>query len=73
MRKLTERQSEVLEALSQYIKKYNYSPVYRDLATLFGVKSPSTVCGFVHSLKEKGYVNWEEGQPRTLRIIKTAS
>ncbi|USK56592.1 transcriptional regulator [Cytobacillus solani] len=73
MRKLSKRQEEVLEAISQYIEKYNYPPAYRELCDILDVKSTSTVSGFLHSLKKKGYISWEEGLPRTLRIIKTAS
>ncbi|TCJ04483.1 transcriptional regulator [Cytobacillus praedii] len=73
MQKLSKRQEEVLEAISQYIEKNNYPPAYRDLAAMLGLKSPSTVSNLLNSLKKKGYVNWEEGQPRTLHIIITAS
>lgn len=73
MRKLSKRQEEVLEAISQYIEKYNYPPAFRDLATMLGLKSPSTVSNLLNQLKKKGYISWEPTQPRTLRIIKTAS
>lgn len=73
MRQLSKRQVEVLEALSQYIKKYNYPPSYRDLAMIIGAKSPSTISTLLNQLKKKGYINWEPAQPRTLHILKTAS
>jgi repressor LexA len=73
MHKLTKRQEEVLEALSQYIKKYNYPPAYRDLGAILGIKSSSTISGLLNQLKSKGYISWIPTQPRTLRILKTAS
>lgn len=73
MRDLTRRQKEVLEAIEQYIKAHNYPPAFRDIADMLGLKSSSTVSDLLHKLKNKGYISWEPTQPRTLRIIKTAS
>ncbi|WP_026581011.1 LexA family protein [Bacillus sp. J33] len=73
MRKLSKRQKETLEAINQYINKHNYPPAFRDIADMLGLKSPSTVSDLLHKLKDKGYISWEPTQPRTLRIIKTAS
>lgn len=73
MRDLTKRQKEVLEAINQYINKHNYPPAFRDIGDMLGIKSSSTVSDLLHKLKAKGYISWEPTQPRTLRIIKTAS
>lgn len=73
MRDLTRRQKEVLEAISEYINKHNYPPAFRDIAAMLGIKSSSTISDLLHKLKNKGYISWEPTQPRTLRIIKTAS
>ncbi|WP_456273649.1 LexA family protein [Bacillus sp. AK031] len=73
MAELTQRQKEVLEAISEYGNKNNYPPAYRDIGEMVGLKSSSTVSWFLHKLKEKGYISWEPTQPRTLRVIKTAS
>lgn len=73
MRDLTRRQMEVLEAISEYINKHNYPPAFRDIADMLGIKSSSTISDLLHKLKNKGYISWEPTQPRTLRIIKTAS
>jgi len=70
MHDLTKRQVEVLEAINKYIKDNHYAPAYRDLGKILGVKSPSTVSNFLYKLKKKGYVNWKDGQPRTLFIIE---
>ncbi|USK46364.1 transcriptional regulator [Cytobacillus oceanisediminis] len=73
MRDLTRRQKEVLEAISEYINKHNYPPAFRDIADMLGIKSSSTISDLLLKLKNKGYISWEPTQPRTLRIIKTAS
>ncbi|MDQ0268855.1 transcriptional regulator [Cytobacillus purgationiresistens] len=71
--KLTKRQKETLDAVINYVNENNYSPSYREIAKELGLASSSTVSGILHSLRKKGFVCWEEGQPRTLRILKTAS
>lgn len=73
MRDLTRRQKEVLDVIVKYVNVHNYPPAYRDIASMLGLKSPSTVSVLLHKLKDKGYISWEPTQPRTLRIIKTAS
>lgn len=73
MRKLTSRQREVLETLEKYVATNHYPPSYRELGTMVGIASPSTISGVLNRLRDNGYVNWEEGRPRTLRIIKTVS
>lgn len=72
MHDLTRRQREALQVIEVYVQKYNYPPAIRDISVIMGVKSGSTVSSFLHQLKKKGYVDWKEGQPRTLHIIKTA-
>ncbi|MFO1443660.1 transcriptional regulator [Bacillus sp. Bva_UNVM-123] len=56
-----------------YIHEHGYPPSYRDLCEVLYVKSPSMISDFLHKLSDRGYINWLVGQPRTLRIIKTAS
>lgn len=70
MNKLTKRQTEVLEAIHKYVQEHHYAPAYRELGVLIGVKSSSTVSDFLQKLKSKGYIDWTEGQPRTLRIVE---
>jgi SOS-response transcriptional repressor LexA len=67
---LTKRQIEVLKAIDNYIQENHYAPAYRELGKIIGVRSSSTISDFLHKLKDKGYVDWEEGQPRTLHIIE---
>jgi repressor LexA len=71
--KLTDRQLGILNMISEFIMKRGYSPSYRDIAKSVKLASPSTVVGHLEKLKEKGYVTWEPGCPRTLQILKTAS
>ncbi|MCY8513575.1 transcriptional regulator [Bacillus atrophaeus] len=70
MRKITKRQSEVLETISQFIDQKGYPPSYRQLMKELGVNSPSTVKGLLDALKRKEYITWQEGLPRTLRLLE---
>lgn len=70
MHKLTRRQAEVLEAIRKYVQIHHYAPAFRELGGILGLKSSSTVSGHLQKLKSKGYIDWIEGQPRTLRIIE---
>ena len=66
----TKRQNEVLEALTNYINTNGYPPSFRDLGESLGLKSSSTISDLLDKLRNKGYVTWEEGRPRTLQVLK---
>lgn len=70
MSKLTKKQRDILDAIQSYTAINYYPPSYRELAKIMNLVSPSSVKGYLDILKKKGYVNWEEGQPRTLHIIE---
>lgn len=67
---LTKKQIEFLKILSKYIKEHKYSPTIRELCELTGLKSTSTVKGYIDRLVEKGILEREDDKPRTLRIVK---
>lgn len=71
--KLTKRQNDVLLSIVDYIKTNGYPPSFREIGKQVNLASSSTVQNHLEQLKIKGFVTWEPGQPRTLRIIKTAS
>ena len=66
----TKRQREVLEAVTNYISTNGYPPSFRDLGESLGLKSSSTISDLLDKLRNKGYVTWEEGRPRTLQVLK---
>ncbi|KAB2337669.1 transcriptional regulator [Cytobacillus depressus] len=71
--KLTKRQLEIFAAINTYVDEHGYAPSVRDIGKMVNLASSSTVQGYLERLKLKGYITWLPGQPRTLRIIKTAS
>lgn len=70
---LTKRQAQVLSAIAEYMNNKGYAPSVREIGGIVHLASASTVYGHLEKLKEKGYITWEPTQPRTLRILKTAS
>jgi len=68
-KQLTQKQQNVLNAIETYISENGYPPSYSQLAKLVNLKSNSTISGYLVRLKEAGYITWDEGCPRTLRII----
>ena len=70
MPKLTDRQKDVFNVIKDYINDNGFSPSYRELAKLSGLKSSSTVLGHLRQLKKKGYINFIPRSPRTLTIKK---
>lgn len=73
MKKLTRAQLNVLDAIAKNIKRNKYPPSVQEICDLSELKSKSTVHRHLLNLKEKGYLHWEDGQPRTLKVIKEVS
>ncbi|MCK6259501.1 transcriptional regulator [Fictibacillus sp. KIGAM418] len=69
MHKLTPRQQIILEAIKLFVAKHHYSPTVREIGDIVGSTSSITVAGYLERLKKKGLVTWEEGRPRSLKII----
>jgi len=73
VRMLTSRQKEVLELIGIFIEEHGYSPTVRELADLCGVRSSSTMHGYLDRLEKAGYICKHDTLPRTLRVIKKPS
>ncbi|UAT31989.1 transcriptional regulator [Bacillus badius] len=69
MRNLTEKQQRVLITVSNYVNENGYPPSRRELGDILNLRSSSTVKGYLDKLKKEGYLTWNEGMPRTLRIL----
>ncbi|MBH0174698.1 helix-turn-helix domain-containing protein [Fictibacillus sp. 23RED33] len=73
MKKLTRAQLNVLDAITKNVNKRNYAPSVQEICDTSGLKSKSTVHRHLKNLKDSGYIHWEEGQPRTLKVMKDVS
>lgn len=65
---LTDRQAEVLQAITSLTDIKGYPPTVRELETVVGV-SVSAVHAHLRRLRDKGAVTWENGQTRTLKVV----
>ncbi len=71
MESLTSAQQELYDWLVEYIHKNQYSPSIRQMMHAMELKSPAPVQSRLEHLREKGYIDWIDGQARTIRIVKT--
>lgn len=70
---LTERESQILNIIVDYIKENEYAPSVREIGELVGLKSSSTVHGYLKSLELKGFIERKDNFPRALRIIRSGT
>ena len=68
---LTPRQKQILDFITKYNKRYGVSPALEEIKRHFRLKSVSGIHQHIESLKNKGYLNKAENQPRGIEIRKT--
>jgi len=69
MERLTEPQKELYEWLVEYIRLNQHSPSIRQMMEGMNLKSPAPIQSRLEHLRNKGYIGWNEGRARTLRIV----
>jgi SOS-response transcriptional repressor LexA len=69
MKKLTRVQLNVFDAIVTNIRRRNYAPSIEEICLVSGHKSKSTVHRHLKILQAAGYIQWEEGRTRTLKVI----
>ncbi len=69
MEPLTEAQQQLYDWLVEYIRDHQHSPSIRQMMAAMGLKSPAPVQSRLEHLRNKGYIEWTEGQARTIRIL----
>lgn len=70
MELLTKRQKEILDFIHEFTGEYGYAPSYREIAAHFNLSSSATIHEHVQSLKTKGYLDFEDGTPRSLEVVE---
>ncbi|MEM8504211.1 MAG: transcriptional repressor LexA [Cyanobacteria bacterium P01_D01_bin.1] len=70
MESLTHAQKELYDWLVVYIRENRHSPSIRQMMREMKLKSPAPVQSRLDHLKRKGYIDWQEGQARTIQILK---
>lgn len=69
MESLTEAQRQLYDWLAEYIRQHQHSPSIRQMMTAMNLKSPAPVQSRLEHLRNKGYIEWTEGQARTIRLL----
>lgn len=67
---LTARQQAVLDWIRGFIDVHGYSPTVRQVAFAFNWRTPNAAATHLRPMRKKGWVTWEEGKARTLRIVE---
>ena len=70
MEPLTQAQQELYDWLVTYIRENRHSPSIRQMMREMKLKSPAPVHSRLEHLRKKGYIDWNEGQARTIRILQ---
>ncbi|MBD2100817.1 transcriptional repressor LexA [Leptolyngbya sp. FACHB-261] len=73
MESLTGPQRQLLEWLSDYVNQNRHSPSIRQMMKAMGLKSPAPVQRRLEHLRDKGYIAWEEGRARTIRLLRSTA
>ena len=72
MEPLTNAQEELYNWLTNYIREHQHSPSIRQMMRAMGLKSPAPIQSRLDHLRKKGYIDWNEGKARTIRILQGA-
>jgi repressor LexA len=68
MERLTSAQQELYDWLVNYIQENQHSPSIRQMMQAMHLKSPAPIQSRLEHLRRKGYIEWSEGQARTIRV-----
>ena len=64
MKKLTDRQQEILDFIVEEIQRQGYPPTLREISTQFGISSTQGVRRHIDALEKKGYIVRDAGARR---------
>lgn len=67
MKKLTDRQKEILEYIKSYIAENGYPPARLDIASEFGMAANAAQCHIV-ALSKKGAITVATGVSRGIKV-----
>lgn len=69
MEPLTKVQQELYDWLVDYIQEHQHAPSIRQMMQAMKLRSPAPIQSRLDHLRRKGYIDWETGQARTLKIL----
>jgi repressor LexA len=68
--KLTQRQEEFFNILTDYIRREKIPPTNREILKMMGLKSPRSIAQYLDVLEEGGYIQRGKGA-RNIKILKS--
>jgi repressor LexA len=71
-RKLTSRQKQVLNFISEFIEKHKFPPTRSELSAHFGFKSPNAAEAHLRALEKKSVIGIERGVSRGITLLPLA-
>lgn len=67
--KLTKKQKQIVDFISDFLENNNYSPSYREIMIGIGLSSVSAVAEHVENLVSKGVLKKTPGTARSLEVV----
>jgi len=67
---LYRRQKQIFDFISQYVKKYGFSPTLKQIADSIGVSSLATVHEHLKAMEKKGVLKRKKGSTRGIILIE---
>ena len=65
----TDKQIEILNIIKKYVEENKMAPTVREICGISGLKSTSTVYGYLKRLEKQGYIKKKDNSPRSITII----
>ncbi len=65
---ITDRQRQIFDYISDVTTQQGYPTTVRDIADRFKFASPNGAVCHLKALRKKGWITWEPGKARTVRV-----
>lgn len=69
MKKLTDRQKDILDIIKRSIADKGYPPTVREIGAKIGLSSSATTQFHLNKLEEKGYIKKDSSKNRTIELL----
>lgn len=70
MKKLTEKQKQILKLIAKKVRDFGFPPTVQELADALGFKSKNAAFKHLEALERKGYIRRTEGGARGITILQ---
>lgn len=67
---MTPRQKQIFDFIESVTTEQGYPMTVRDIANQFKFSSPNGAICHLKALRKKGWVTWEPGKARTVRVMQ---